>query len=104
MMEVSSTRYAISFNIDSYYSLTRSKAPLLLPLFALIPPAAFSLITPLLYILLDLLCANALMYIAESGESASSRLFTSSRKDTKWDPVSIGAAYALSSSLSRCSL
>ena len=91
-MEVSSTRYGISLRIDFNFSLTRSKAPLLLPLFALIPPAAFSLITPLLYILLDLSCANALMYIADSGESASSRLFTSSRKDAKWDPFSIGAA------------
>lgn len=69
------------------------QAPLLLPLFALIPDSAFSLFTSLLYIFLDLLCADALITIAESGESFSSRLFTSPRKDIKWDGVAIGAAY-----------
>lgn len=66
----------------------------MLPLFALIPDSAFSLFTSLLYIFLDLLCTDALITIAESGESFSSRLFTSPRKDIKWDSVAIGAAYA----------
>ncbi|CAD6578428.1 MAG: hypothetical protein ASARMPREDX12_008741 [Alectoria sarmentosa] len=68
-------------------------APLLLPLFALVPPSLFSPLTALLYILLDLLCANALIKITESGESGSSRLFTSPRKDMKWDSIAVAAAY-----------
>ena len=68
------------------------QAPLLLPLFALIPPSLFPLVTALLYILIDLLCANALIRITESGESGSSRLFTSPRKDMKWDSVAVAAA------------
>ena len=69
-----------------------SQAPLLLPLFALIPPSLFSPLTALLYIILDLLCANALIHITESGESGSSRLFTSPRKDMKWDGIAVAAA------------
>ncbi|MCJ1379875.1 hypothetical protein MMC17_002978 [Xylographa soralifera] len=69
------------------------QAPLFLPLFALIPPSIFSLITPLLYILLDILCADALVRIAESCESTRSRLFTSPRKDIKWDTIAVAAAY-----------
>lgn len=68
------------------------KAPLLLPLFALIPSSLFLPLTALLYILLDLLCANALIRITESGESRSSRLFTSPRKDMKWDSIAVAAA------------
>jgi len=68
------------------------QAPLLLPLFAMIPASLFTPATSALYILLDLLCANALMQIAESGQAASSRLFTSPRKDIKWDSIATGAA------------
>ena len=75
------------------YANHSSQAPLLLPLFALIPPSLFSPLTALLYILLDLLCANALIRIVESGESGSSRLFTSPRKDMKWDGVTVAAGY-----------
>ena len=69
-----------------------TQAPLLLPLFALIPPSLFLPLTALLYIVLDLLCANALIHITESGESGSSRLFTSPRKDMKWDSIAVAAA------------
>ena len=68
------------------------QAPLLLPLFALIPRSIFSSVTSLLYLTLDLLCANALIRIAESGEAGSSRLFTSPRRQLKWDTVAVGAA------------
>ena len=69
-----------------------SQAPLLQPLFALVPHSLFSPVTALFYILLDLLCASALIRIAESGESGSSRLFTSPRKDMKWDTTVVAAA------------
>ncbi|KAL9100775.1 MAG: hypothetical protein Q9163_003892 [Psora crenata] len=71
---------------------TLQTAPLLLPTFALLPPAHFALTTKLFYIFIDLLCAHALMQIADSGQSGSSRLFTSARKDIRWDGIAIGAA------------
>ncbi|KAG8533006.1 uncharacterized protein KY384_001788 [Bacidia gigantensis] len=60
---------------------------------SLIPPSLFQSSTKLLYIALDLLCAHTLIGIADSGQPRSSRLFTSPRKDTKWDGMEIGAAY-----------
>ncbi|KAL8837783.1 MAG: hypothetical protein Q9170_002401 [Blastenia crenularia] len=67
------------------------QAPLFLPLFALIPPSVFDAVTALLYILVDLICADSLIRIAESGVARSSRLFSSPRKDNKWDEVAVGA-------------
>ena len=64
-------------------------------MFALIPCAAFSLMTSILYILFDLLCAEALVQIADSCESTTSRLFTSPRKDIKWDSLAVAAAYEI---------
>lgn len=93
MMAASFTRHVL---LPEYESLPpanhTSQAPLLLPLFALIPPSLFSPLTALVYILVDLLCANALIRITESGESGSSRLFTSPRKDMKWDSTAVAAA------------
>ena len=92
-MEASFTRHVL---LTALVQLTSAdhypQAPLLLPLFALIPPSLFSPLTGLLYIVLDLLCANALVHITESGESGSSRLFTSPRKDMKWDSIAVAAA------------
>lgn len=68
------------------------QAPLLLPIFALIPSSAFAAVTSIIYVLVDLLSTNALIYIAESGQAASSRLFISPRKEKKWDSNAIGAA------------
>lgn len=69
------------------------QAPLLLPLFALIPSSVFPFLTSLLYVFLDILCAEAIIQIADSGQSTSSRQFISPRKDIKWDSLPIGAAY-----------
>ncbi|KAI9712162.1 MAG: hypothetical protein M1812_007000 [Candelaria pacifica] len=70
------------------------QAPLFLPLFALLPnPADYPLATAFLYIAVDLLSAEALMQIAQTGESVSSRLFTSPRKDSRWTELDIGAAF-----------
>lgn len=92
MMGAFSTRCVSYSLLCLKYANKSMKAPLLLPLFALIPSSAFSILTSLLYILLDLLSANALIQIADSGQSTSTRLFTSSRKDKKWDSIAIGAA------------
>ncbi|KAI4168856.1 MAG: hypothetical protein LQ343_006069 [Gyalolechia ehrenbergii] len=69
------------------------QAPLFLPLFALIPPPIFDIVTALLYIAVDLGCAEALSRIAESDVARSTRLFTSPRKDSKWDSLAVEAGY-----------
>ncbi|KAK3177927.1 hypothetical protein OEA41_000059 [Lepraria neglecta] len=85
--------FLYTHNVSPYDGGVFHQAPLLLSLFALIPSSLFSPLTSLLYIALDLLCANALIQIAESGEAGSSRLFTSPRNELKWDGIAIGAAY-----------
>lgn len=67
------------------------QAPLFLPLFSLLPkqPLAISL----LYIFVDLLSATALMSIADTGESGSSKLFTSPRKKSRWSSLAVAAAF-----------
>lgn len=42
---------------------------------------------------MDLVSADAVIRIAQSGAARSSPLFTSPRKDIKWDEVAVGAAY-----------
>lgn len=49
----------------------------------------------MLYTVVDLLGAAALMQIAESGQSATTRLFQSSRKELRWSSIGIAAGYAL---------
>ncbi|KAL2057926.1 hypothetical protein ABVK25_001543 [Lepraria finkii] len=85
--------FLYTHNVSPYDGGVFHQAPLLLSLFALIPSSLFSPLTSLLYIALDLLCTNALIQIAESREAGSSRLFTSPRKELKWDSIAIGAAY-----------
>ena len=81
-------------NVSPYDGGVYHQAPLLLPLFALLPSSStYPAFTDLLYILVDLLSANALMEIADSGEAGSSRLYTSPRKDKKWSNFAIAAAY-----------
>ena len=70
-----------------------TQAPLLLSLFALFPNInKYPFPTNALYIVLDILCANALMSIADSGVSVSSYSFTSSRKSVRWSSIGIGSA------------
>ncbi|KAL8988572.1 MAG: hypothetical protein Q9177_002376 [Variospora cf. flavescens] len=68
-------------------------APLFLPLFALIPAAFFQLVIAILYILVDLASADAVIRIAHSGAARSSPLFSSPRKDIRWDELAVGAAF-----------
>ncbi|EEH05098.1 phosphatidylinositol glycan anchor biosynthesis class U protein [Histoplasma capsulatum G186AR] len=70
------------------------QAPILLPIFSLLPQSAsHPLLAGLVYVLLDLLNAAALITISDSGESVVSRLYTSTRKHIRWDGVSIAAGY-----------
>ncbi|KAI5285702.1 hypothetical protein KEM52_002322 [Ascosphaera acerosa] len=68
------------------------QAPILLPLFSLIPSGSHPLVSGGVYILADLLSARALLAICDSAVSTSSRLYTSPRKGVRWDAVSIAAA------------
>ena len=70
------------------------QAPLLLPLFSLLPdPTRYPLVTVLLYTLVDLASAHALMQIFASGQSYTTRFFTSSRESKRWSPSAVAAAY-----------
>lgn len=68
------------------------KAPLFLPIFALLPNAReLPLPTALFYSLIDLINANALITISDSGQAVSGRLFSALRKHIRWDGVSVAA-------------
>ncbi|KAL8865467.1 MAG: hypothetical protein Q9198_009311 [Flavoplaca austrocitrina] len=91
-MAASFTRQAIPLIMLSRWCSSVLQAPLFLPLFALIPPPMFSLATAILYILTDLLCAEFIVQIADSGVARVNRLFSSPRKDNHWDSLAVGAA------------
>jgi phosphatidylinositol glycan class U len=75
-------------------NLPSQQAPLLLPLFSLLPnPRDFPLPTAVFYSLIDLVNANALVTIAESRQSVASRLHSALRKDVRWDGAAIAAWY-----------
>lgn len=72
------------------------QAPLFLPLFSLLPsPSAwFGRITSvLLYTLIDVLTANNLFEIANSGAAAQSTSYVSPRHGRSWKPSSVAAVY-----------
>ncbi|OAX84175.1 hypothetical protein ACJ72_01450 [Emergomyces africanus] len=82
-------------NVSPFDGGVYHQAPVLLPLFSLLPgSASHPLLTGLVFILLDLLNAAALISISNSAESVVSRLYASSRKDIRWDGVSIAAGYS----------
>ncbi|KAL8721395.1 MAG: hypothetical protein Q9225_001910 [Loekoesia sp. 1 TL-2023] len=85
--------FLYTHNVSPYDGGVFYQAPLFLPLFALIPPAVFGAVTAILYILVDLVCADAVIRVAEAGVARSSRLFSSPRKDIKWDSLAAGAGY-----------
>ncbi|KAI5922649.1 GPI transamidase subunit PIG-U [Camillea tinctor] len=89
--------FLYNHNVSPYDGGVYHQAPLLLPLFSLLPdPAAYPIFTYLLYIVVDLLSAYALYQIAESGEAASSKLFTSPRKDKRWSGYVVAASFLFS--------
>ncbi|KAK8074724.1 GPI transamidase component-like protein [Apiospora hydei] len=61
--------FLYNHNVSPYDGGVYHQAPLLLPLFSLLPdPSTYPIFTYILYTLVDLLSANALYKIAESGE------------------------------------
>lgn len=85
--------YLYNHNVSPYNGGIFHQAPLLLPFFSLLPDnRTLPIITFLLYIVLDILTADALSKIADSGEAGNTRLFTSPRKEKKWSGVQVAAA------------
>ncbi|KAE8152649.1 GPI transamidase subunit PIG-U [Aspergillus avenaceus] len=79
-------------NVSPYDGGVFHQAPLLLPIFALLPNAKdLPLPTAVFYSLIDLINANALITISESGQAIAGRFFSALRKDIKWDGVSVAA-------------
>jgi hypothetical protein len=87
--------FLYTHNVSPYDGGVFHQAPLLLPLFSLLPdPSYLPFATSLLYTIVDLLSANAIAQIADSGQNVATRSFTSSRKDLKWTSLAIAAGYA----------
>ncbi|KAF2102505.1 phosphatidylinositol glycan anchor biosynthesis class U protein [Rhizodiscina lignyota] len=81
-------------NVSPFDGGTYHQSPLLLPLFSLLPNAQrYPLATSLLYVVADLVGADALMKIADTGVAVSSRLFTSSRRELRRSSTTIAAGY-----------
>ncbi|PYI34774.1 PIG-U-domain-containing protein [Aspergillus indologenus CBS 114.80] len=79
-------------NVSPYDGGVFHQAPLLLPIFSLLPSSpGFPFPTVVLYSLIDLINANALITIAESGWAVSGRSYSAIRKHIRWDGVTIAA-------------
>ncbi|KAI1414076.1 PIG-U-domain-containing protein [Hypoxylon sp. FL1857] len=86
--------FLYNHNVSPYDGGVYHQAPLLLPIFSLLPdPSTYPIFAYILYIIVDLLSADALYRIAESGEAGASRLFTSARKDRRWSGYIIAAIF-----------
>jgi phosphatidylinositol glycan class U len=84
--------FLYNHNVSPYDGGVYHQSPLFLPLFSLLPSStSFPIFTYLLYITVDLVSANALVKIAESGEAGSSRLFTSPRREKRWSGYIVAA-------------
>ncbi|KAI0545514.1 GPI transamidase component-like protein [Xylaria curta] len=86
--------FLYNHNVSPYDGGVYHQAPLLLPLLSLLPdPSTYPFFTHLLYVLVDIASAEALYRIAESGEAAASKLFTSARKDRRWSGYVVAAIF-----------
>ncbi|KAF4819319.1 Phosphatidylinositol glycan anchor biosynthesis class U protein [Colletotrichum siamense] len=86
--------FLYNHNVSPYDGGVYHQAPLFLPLFSLLPdPKSFPIFTCILYILFDILSADALSKIADSGEAGTSRLFTSPRRGKRWSGLVVASLY-----------
>ncbi|KID75364.1 Phosphatidylinositol glycan anchor biosynthesis class U protein [Metarhizium brunneum] len=86
--------FLYNHNVWPYDGGVYHQAPLLLPLFSLLPSVkTWPIFTSVLYILVDLLSADALCTIANSGEAGQSRLFTSPRRAKRACGLAVAAAF-----------
>ena len=85
-------RYTV--RIETRRVAENPQAPLLLPLFSLLPsPSTWigQMISVLLFTALDILSADSLYQIAAAGAAPMSSLYVSPRKDRSWSPISMVA-------------
>ncbi|KAG6069870.1 hypothetical protein E4U33_004535 [Claviceps sp. LM78 group G4] len=86
--------FLYNHNVWPYDGGVFHQAPLLLPLFSLLPDVkAWPIFTSILYILVDVLSADALCRIADSGEAGQSRLFSSPRRGKRASGLVVAAAF-----------
>ncbi|KAG6032732.1 hypothetical protein E4U41_007156 [Claviceps citrina] len=86
--------FLYNHNVWPYDGGVFHQAPLLLPLFSLLPDVrAWPIFTSALYILVDVMSADALSRIADSGEAGQSRLFSSPRKGKRASGLVVAAAF-----------
>ncbi|KAF2754395.1 PIG-U-domain-containing protein [Pseudovirgaria hyperparasitica] len=89
--------FLYNHNVSPYDGGVYHQAPLLLPIFNLLPNATtYPFFTNLMYIIVDLMGGHMIMKLAETGESTSSRLYVSPRSELRWSSISIGAGYLFS--------
>ncbi|KAI7280013.1 GPI transamidase-like protein component PIG-U [Hortaea werneckii] len=84
--------------LDPYDGGIFHQAPLLLPIFSLLPASSTwrgRIISVLLYTGLDVLVGDNLYEIAASGAAHTSRLYASPRRSLSWSPISVAATYLL---------
>ncbi|KAF4125071.1 GPI-anchor transamidase subunit U, partial [Geosmithia morbida] len=86
--------FLYNHNVWPYDGGVYHQAPLLLPLFSLLPDVkTWPIFTALLYILVDLVSADALVKISDSGEAGNARLFASPRRAKKTCSLVVAAAF-----------
>lgn len=86
--------FLYTHNVSPYDGGVFHQAPLLLPLFALLPDLArYPLATDALFVAVDLLAANALAQLAESRCASHARRFTSPRHRLRWTSTAVAAAF-----------
>ena len=85
--------FLYNHNVWPYDGGVYHQAPLLLPLFSLLPDVReWPIFTALVYIAVDILSAEALTQVARSGEASKSAHFTSLRAGAKTSGIKIAAA------------
>lgn len=88
--------FLYTHDVSPYDGGVYHQAPLLLPVFSLLPEYHLKPFwTHLVFLLADIFTALALVTIADSNISRVSRLFTSTRKNSHWTGTAIAAAYLL---------
>ncbi|TQN74025.1 Phosphatidylinositol glycan anchor biosynthesis class U protein [Colletotrichum shisoi] len=86
--------FLYNHNVSPYDGGVYHQAPLFLPLFSLLPDLkSLPIFAYFLYILVDILTADALCRIADSGEAGSSRLFTSPRRGKRWSGLVVASLF-----------
>lgn len=84
--------FLYNHNVWPYDGGVYHQAPLLLPLFSLLPDVkVWPIFTALLYTVVDIVSADALAQIASSGEAGQSRLYASPRRGKKPSGLAVAA-------------